>query len=250
MHWRAAIAIACRHRIARRGRRRRSLSAKSSDESTLARLADADSGDAAVDAVVVAGVGGRQENSFARSCKTYHEAGLGGVEITCLYGVRRGRVARAAVSFAAVGRHGAAYGGEAKRLDMGVDLPTGSGWRMGGPSVAEADGDLTLVISGDPPAITQKWSRDNVKRPAPGGEGTEYQSVFEAVARSLSRLLRKANGGDSRARDLGHSFTTRSSTTAIGATIFWPSLSSVADIGWRTTRRRWLARAIRMKWRA
>ena len=30
---------------------------------------------------------------------------------------------------------------------MGVDLPTGSGWRTGGPSVTEADQNLELVIS-------------------------------------------------------------------------------------------------------
>ena len=57
---------------------------------------------------------------------------------------------------------------------------------MGGPSVAEADEDLTLVVSGDPPAISQKWARDNVKRPAPGGEG---RNINPYSRRSLDHYL-------------------------------------------------------------
>jgi hypothetical protein len=108
---------------------------------------------------------------LTRLLETYHAAGLGGVEITCLYGVRgaEGRE-RPYLSdrWVAAVRHTLR---EAKRLDMGVDLPTGSGWRMGGPSVGEEDEDLQLVVSGDPPTIGAQWSKDNVKRPAPGGEG-------------------------------------------------------------------------------
>jgi hypothetical protein len=111
------------------------------------------------------------DENLTRLLETYQAAGLGGVEITCLYGVR-GAEARElpylSDRWAAAVRHTLR---EAERLDMGVDLPTGSGWRMGGPSVGDEDEDLQLVVSGDPPTIGAKWSKDNVKRPAPGGEG-------------------------------------------------------------------------------
>ena len=124
--------------------------------------------------------------NLTRLLETYHSAGIGGVEITCLYGVR-GAESRElpylSQRWVNAVRHTLR---EAKRLDVGVDLPTGSGWRMGGPSVSEADEDLTLVISGDPPAISQKWARDNVKRPAPGGEG---RNINPYSRRSLDHYL-------------------------------------------------------------
>jgi hypothetical protein len=123
---------------------------------------------------------------LSRLLETYHEAGLGGVEITCLYGVR-GAESRELPYLSGrwvdAVRHTLQ---EAKRLDMGVDLPTGSGWRMGGPSVTEANADLELVISRDPLAITQKLSRDMVKRPAPGGEG---KSINPYSRKSLEHYL-------------------------------------------------------------
>jgi hypothetical protein len=124
--------------------------------------------------------------NLTRLVETYHAAGLGGVEITCLYGVR-GAESRElpylSDRWVAAVQHTL---DEAKRLDMGVDLPTGSGWRMGGPSVTEADEDLQLVISGEPPTITSRWSRDNVKRPAPGGEG---RSINPYSRQSLDHYL-------------------------------------------------------------
>jgi hypothetical protein len=111
------------------------------------------------------------KKNISRELQTFHDAGLGGVEITCLYSIR-GAETREVPYLSDLWvddvRHTLQM---AKRLDMGVDLPTGSGWRMGGPSVTDADADLAVVISGDPPVITSRWAKDNVKRPAPGGEG-------------------------------------------------------------------------------
>src|SRR4051812_29284678 len=62
-------------------------------------------------------------------------AGFGGVEVTVIYGARGADSAyipylsRPWVDMIA---HTAA---EARRRGMGLDLPQGSGWRMGGPSV-------------------------------------------------------------------------------------------------------------------
>ncbi len=161
--------------------------------------------------------------NLTRLLEEYHRAGLGGVEITCIYGVR-GAEDRNLPYLSGKWRDAVRHAiREAKRLDMGVDLPTGSGWRTGGPSVSDADANLNVVIEqqtleggsefkksysrqrpqalvaygengktidltdklGDAAeltwqvpegkwklfTVTTRWSRDNVKRAAPGGEG-------------------------------------------------------------------------------
>ncbi|MEX2316160.1 MAG: glycosyl hydrolase [Pirellulales bacterium] len=163
------------------------------------------------------------EANITRLLETYKAAGLGGVEITCIYGVK-GAEDRVrpylSDSWLAAVRHTLR---EAKRLGLGVDLPTGSGWRMGGPSVKFDTANAQLVLRSEAVAggarferdlvdvpllaimaygsdgqvvdlkeriggagrlvwnvpagnwtlytVQQQWSRDNVKRPAPGGEG-------------------------------------------------------------------------------
>src|SRR5205085_9427787 len=60
--------------------------------------------------------------------ETYSKAGLGGVEITPIYGVK-GQEARElsylSPEWMAMLKHTIS---EAHRLDMGVDMPTGTGW--------------------------------------------------------------------------------------------------------------------------
>jgi hypothetical protein len=148
------------------------------------------------------------EENLTRCLEQYADAGMGGVEITCIYGVKgtKDRQLRYlspewidAVAYAAK---------EAKRLGMGVDLPPGSGWRMGGPRVPLEDTnavfmlakpqalvaygpngetiDLTgkLLVEGTPPlklppewqtwtiySLSEQSNREQVKRPAPGGKG-------------------------------------------------------------------------------
>lgn len=177
------------------------------------------------------------EANITRLLETYQAAGIGGVEITCIYGVRGAEdreLQYLSPEWIAAVRHALR---EAKRLNLGVDLPTGSGWRMGGPSVTEADANAQLVLraepvssgtfertfaSGRPQALvaygpdgqtidltpqinadgelkaelpngawtvyslTQRWSRDNVKRPAPGGEG---RNINPYSRRSLDHYL-------------------------------------------------------------
>lgn len=175
--------------------------------------------------------------NLTRLLETYQAAGLGGVEITSIYGVQGmddRELPFLSEKWIAALRHAVR---EAKRLGMGVDLPTGSGWRTGGPSVTEEDQNLEVVInkvsltgpdvfgrqfSKVPQAIVasdesgqvvdltdqaasngsvrwevpdgnwtiyiidQRWSRDNVKRPAPGGEG---RNINPLSRRSLENFL-------------------------------------------------------------
>ena len=96
-------------------------------------------------------------------------AGIGGVEITPIYGAR-GYESRAIeflsprwiemLEFTAR---------EAQRLGMGVDMATGTGWPFGGPEVSDAQGSSSALfengrLRGNPTGM-------KVKRAAPGGEG-------------------------------------------------------------------------------
>ncbi len=175
--------------------------------------------------------------NLTRLLETYHAAGLGGVEITSIYGVQGAEERELrflSKQWVDALRHAVR---EAKRLGMGVDLPTGSGWRTGGPSVTEADANAELVLQQEllasggefrrtfdgplPQALvaygddgqvvdlsdhvagnrvewdvptghwtlytaTERWSKDNVKRPAPGGEG---RNINPLSRRSLENFL-------------------------------------------------------------
>jgi hypothetical protein len=89
----------------------------------------------------------------------YRDAGLGGVEITCIYGVQdnqaRNRQYLSDEWVQAV-QHVLR---EAGRLDLGVDLPAGSGWRMGGPSVTPEDANSKLVLEKQQVSNTEPFTK-------------------------------------------------------------------------------------------
>ncbi|MCW3052178.1 MAG: glycoside hydrolase family 2 sugar binding protein [Chthonomonadales bacterium] len=88
--------------------------------------------------------------NLTRLLDTYRQAGLGGVEITSIYGVK-GQDAREipylSSAFVEMLKHTCA---EAARLDMGVDLPPVSGWRIGGPNVPTDLASANVVIETHP----------------------------------------------------------------------------------------------------
>ena len=86
------------------------------------------------------------EENLTRLLEEYKNVGLGGVEITCIYGVK-GNEARNLDYLSPKWLHAVRHTiNEANRLGMGVDLPAGSGWRMGGPSVKLEDANTKLVL--------------------------------------------------------------------------------------------------------
>lgn len=112
-------------------------------------------------------------------------AGIGGVEITPIYGPK-GVEARyldfLSPRWVEMLAHTVS---EARRLGLGVDMATGTGWPFGGPMVSAADGSSSLALidgklSGKPTAM-------KVKRPAPGGEGLVLDPYSTAA---LDRYLR------------------------------------------------------------
>ena len=107
--------------------------------------------------------------------ETLAAAGFGGVEVTSIYGVRgyeHAFVPYLSDRWLDLLLHAAA---EARRLGMGLDMPPGSGWRLGGPSVPREDASASLHIEADTVrgvyVADARPLGDKVKRPAPGGEG-------------------------------------------------------------------------------
>ncbi|HEU4723497.1 MAG TPA: glycosyl hydrolase, partial [Gemmatimonadaceae bacterium] len=179
------------------------------------------------------------EANLTREIAELDSAGFGGVEVTVIYGARgadSAYIPYLTPRWAAVVRHAAA---EASRRGMGLDLPQGSGWRIGGPTVQPADANQSLAITIDtvnggarwerdlagrridaivavgddgrrvripvPAAGAPRWqapdgrwtvyaagtrfSGDNVKRPAPGGEGPSIDPFSAAATERYLRMF-------------------------------------------------------------
>jgi hypothetical protein len=114
-------------------------------------------------------------------------AGIGGVEITPIYGVK-GKEAQYIDYLSPRWMNMLAYTiAEARRLGMGVDMNQGTGWPFGGPDVGEEDAASRLVWLGD--EIATGKTRQMVKRAAPGGEGLVLDHLNrEAVERYLAKF--------------------------------------------------------------
>lgn len=164
------------------------------------------------------------KENLTRCLEKYRDAGLGGVEITCIYGVKGTKdkqLRYLSKPWVEAVEHAVS---EANRLGMGVDIPPGSGWRMGGPRVRAEDGNSvfslvkpsTIVAYGPDgqmvdltgkldleqkqllglPEDWQEWeiytlteqpTNEQVKRPAPGGKGRNINPYNrESVERFLA----------------------------------------------------------------
>jgi hypothetical protein len=86
------------------------------------------------------------QTNIAHELQRYHDAGLGGVQITSIYGTK-GAEARDIPYLTPkwLDMMGFAVD-EAHRLDMGVDMTLGSGWCFGGPTVSDQDANANVVF--------------------------------------------------------------------------------------------------------
>ncbi len=133
-------------------------------------------------------------------------AGFGGVEITPIYGAK-GYEDRFIDFLSPKYMEMLEYTGrEAKRLGLGVDMATGTGWPFGGPWVAEADANTKAVLKND--RIVGEPTRQMVKRAAPGDAGlvldpyspaaiTRYLGRFDAAFTTFPRELIRSQFHDS-----------------------------------------------------
>jgi hypothetical protein len=136
------------------------------------------------------------------------KAGIGGVEITPIYGVRGGEahyIDFLSPRWMEMLEHTTA---EAARLGLGVDMATGTGWPFGGPSVIQTDGSSGLaLIDGK---LTGKPTAMKVKRPAPGGEGLVLDpyspAALDRYLRPFSKALAELPGPGAGGRGLRSQF--------------------------------------------
>ena len=125
--------------------------------------------------------------NLTRQLEQFAAAGLGGVEVTPIYGAK-GYEARyidyLSPQWVAMLEH---TGREAQRLNLGLDMATGTGWPFGGPSVTADDANTKAVLKNG--KIVGEPTRQAVKRPAPGGEGLVLDPYSPAaVTRYLSKF--------------------------------------------------------------
>ncbi|OQW95800.1 MAG: hypothetical protein BWK77_06860 [Verrucomicrobia bacterium A1] len=109
------------------------------------------------------------KENLGRELRRYREGGLGGIHIVPIYGAK-GAESRYLDYLGPRWMEMFAFAvDEAAKLDLGVDLTTGSGWCFGGPCITpELAGQKAVVTNG---AIRSVATSQRVKRAAPGGEG-------------------------------------------------------------------------------
>jgi len=133
------------------------------------------------------------EETLTWQLETLAAAGIGGVEITPIYGARGSEhryIDFLTPRYLEVLEH---VGREAKRLGLGVDMATGTGWPFGGPWVTEPDSSARAMVrdgrlAGEPTGM-------RVKRAAPGGEGLVVDPYsVDALRRYLQPFDRAFDG--------------------------------------------------------
>ena len=125
--------------------------------------------------------------NLTRQLEQFAAAGLGGVEITPIYGAKGAESRYLDYLSPRWVEMLAHVGTEAKRRGLGVDMATGTGWPFGGPWVSPTDAAQKAVLN---PAgqFGFEPTKQLVKRPAPGGEGFVLDPYSPAA---LGRYLAK-----------------------------------------------------------
>lgn len=122
------------------------------------------------------------EEGIRKNLQDYAQAGLGGLHIIPIYGVKGYEPQflpflspewNKALTFTLQ---------EAQKLGLGIDLSLGTGWPYGGPWVSASDGAQKFSIQGD--SLLVSPTKQQVKRAAPGGEGLVMNPFDETAVRN------------------------------------------------------------------
>ncbi len=129
--------------------------------------------------------------------KTYREAGWGNMGVIGIYGVQ-GEEDRAIPIFTKrwfeMFNHALAV---ADRLEMNLDLTPSSGWRLGGPHITEAHGEMAFDVKDG--RIVARPLAAQVKRAGPGGKGRALNPYsISAVEYHFDWLEKRFEEGDGR----------------------------------------------------
>ncbi len=151
--------------------------------------------------------------NLTREMERYKEAGMGGVHIIPIYGAKGYEdkyIPYLSKTWMEMLNHVVSEG---KRLDLNVDMTTGTGWCFGGPKVTPDEACAVLDIqkikpTGSEPLVIRTKPTMKVKRAAPGGEGwminlfypqamDNYLAVFEEAFGAYNGLKPRAMYHDS-----------------------------------------------------
>jgi hypothetical protein len=149
---------------------------------------------------------GVDKASLTRQLEQLAAAGIGGVEITPIYGAKgyeERYIDFLSPKWMGMLEH---VGREGQRLGLGVDMATGTGWPFGGPWIDEAHALTRATLQNG--KIVGQPTRMMVKRAAPGDEGLvvdpyspealrKYLATFEAPLAKLPRGLVRGQFHDS-----------------------------------------------------
>ncbi|WP_338869818.1 glycosyl hydrolase [Spirosoma sp. SC4-14] len=109
------------------------------------------------------------EKDITNLLEQFSMAGLGGVHIIPIYGAKGAEqqfIPFLSERWLAVFSHTVREG---KRLGLGVDLTTGTGWPFGGPGVTPEMAAKRWKVENS--KLVAELTKQQVKRPAPGGQG-------------------------------------------------------------------------------
>ena len=124
---------------------------------------------------------------ITKQLEIYQKSGLGGIHIIPIYGVKGAEASNLTFlgkDWLEVMQHTVREG---KRLGLGVDLSTGTGWPFGGPNITPALGAKQMKIKDGKPEIGN--TKQAVKRAAPGGEGLVFDPFHvNAMSQYLTRF--------------------------------------------------------------
>jgi alpha-L-rhamnosidase len=107
--------------------------------------------------------------NLTRELEQIQSHGFGGVEVTPLYGANDYENKYTPFLTPQWMQMLQFTGEETKRLGLGLDMATGTGWPFGGPWITPENADAQLVRDTD--KLSERPTRMKVKRAAPGDEG-------------------------------------------------------------------------------
>jgi hypothetical protein len=117
----------------------------------------------------------------------FKKSGLGGVHIIPIYGAKGAEkdfIPFLSPKWLEMMEYTVAEG---KKLGLGVDMTTGTGWPFGGPNVSTELGALQMEVVDGVPSV--KNTKQMVKRAAPGGEGLVFNPFHKsAMSKYLTRF--------------------------------------------------------------
>ena len=130
------------------------------------------------------------EEGLLYNLSEYQKAGIGGVEITPIYGVQgndKNEIQYLSPRWMEILKYTETVG---KRLNMEISMATGTGWPFGGPNVPTNEAACCLQKGTTDFQIDR--TRQKVKRAAPGGEGLVIDHFDKDAVRHYLDVFDKA----------------------------------------------------------